>query len=194
MTRKAEALALIKNHVLWSMGAGLVPVPILDLVAVTAVQLDMIRKLCTLYEVDYSEAEGKAWLSAITGSTLARLSAGLLKAIPGFGTLIGGVSMSLMSGASTYAVGQVALDQFVNARTMADLDVDTGKAVYEEKVEEGKTVAKKWKAEHDTQKKPSGSTEDDVFQKLEKLGELKAKGILSEQEFEAKKQALLDQI
>ncbi len=65
MTATADsAEAVIRQHVIWSVGAGLVPVPIADFVAVTAVQLDLIRQLCTVHGVSYEEGTGKIWVGA----------------------------------------------------------------------------------------------------------------------------------
>jgi uncharacterized protein (DUF697 family) len=179
------AQRLIKEHVVWSVGAGLVPVPLVDFVAVTAVQLDLIRQLCSLHGVGYEEGTGKVWIGALTGGALARVGASAIKAIPGIGSLIGGLSMSIASGASTYAVGQVVEKHLAAGGTMGNLNVDAAKATYEKAYEEGKQVAKEA-----SEKKEAG----DVFQKLEKLGELKQKGVISEAEFEAKKKDLLGQL
>ena len=56
--RQDEASSIIKNHMMWSMGAGLIPVPIVDWFAVSAIQLDMIRQLATLYDIDFKQTEG----------------------------------------------------------------------------------------------------------------------------------------
>lgn len=179
------ASKLIKEHVVWSVGAGMVPVPLVDFVAVTAVQLDLIRQLCTLHGVSYEEGTGKVWIGALTGGAVARAGASVIKAIPGIGTLLGGLSMAIASGASTYAVGQVVEKHLAAGGSMGNLNVDAAKSEYAEAYEEGKKVAKAA-----TEKKESG----DVFQKLEKLGELKAKGVITEAEFEAKKKDLLSQL
>ena len=34
---------IIRNHVIWACAAGMVPVPFVDLAAVTAIQLDMLK-------------------------------------------------------------------------------------------------------------------------------------------------------
>ncbi|HQW70702.1 MAG TPA: DUF697 domain-containing protein, partial [Saprospiraceae bacterium] len=47
-----QADAIIRNSVIFASGAGLIPIPIADFMAVTAVQLEMIRRLSKLYEVD----------------------------------------------------------------------------------------------------------------------------------------------
>ena len=73
--RQVNANKIVQNHIVWSMGAGLIPVSIADLFAVSAIQLDMVRQLSKLYDIDFKETEGKAYISALTGSALARLGA-----------------------------------------------------------------------------------------------------------------------
>jgi uncharacterized protein (DUF697 family) len=181
----ATAEHLIREHVIWSCGAGLVPVPVVDFVAVTAIQLDLIRQLCTLYGVSYQEGTGKVWVGALTGGAIARIGASAIKAIPGVGSLIGGLSMSIASGASTYAVGKVIHRHFEGGGTMANFDVDAAKKTYESAYEEGKTVAKQ---------ASENKASKDVFEKLAKLGELKKSGVITDAEFEKKKAELLAQV
>lgn len=182
MTTPESVDTVIRQHVYWSVGAGLVPVPIADFVAVTAVQLDLIRQLCTLYKVSYQEGQGKLWVGALTGGAVARIGASAIKAIPGIGTLLGGVSMSIASGASTWAVGQVVKRHLESGGTMTDLDVEKARATYASEYEKGKDVAKAA-----SERKEAG----DVFEKLKKLGELRDAGVITPQEFEAKKAELL---
>ena len=73
---------IIRNHVVWSMGSGLIPVLIADVFAVSAVQLDMIRQMSKVYDVDFSETQGKAIVTSLTSSTLARIGAGSLVKMP----------------------------------------------------------------------------------------------------------------
>lgn len=181
----AAADSVIRQHVYWSVGAGLVPVPIADFVAVTAVQVDLIRQLCSLYGSTYDEGTGKIWVGALTGGAVARIGASAIKAIPGIGTLLGGVSMSIASGASTYAVGQVVKNHLASGGTMTNLDVEAAKQKYAAEYEKGKEVAK-----DASQNKEAG----DVFEKLAKLGELRDKGVITEKEFEAKKAQLLKDV
>jgi len=175
-----KADRIIKDHILWSIGAGLVPLPVLDIVAVTAVQLDMLRQLSTLYSVPFTEAEGKAWVTALAGNMVARIGANALKLIPGFGTLLGGVSMSILAGASTYAMGKVAVDHFERGGTFDNIDISAARRTYEEELERGKRVA----ADLRTEKK-------DVVDKLERLAKLHEKGVLSDEEFEVQKKRVL---
>lgn len=183
--KTATAEQLIREHVIWSCGAGLVPVPIVDFVAVTAIQLDLIRQLSTLHGISYEEGQGKVWIGALTGGALARIGASAIKAIPGIGSIIGGLSMSIASGASTYGVGKVINRHFENGGTMGNLNVDEAKSRYEAEYEEGKKVAKK---------ASENKGAKDVFEKLSKLGELKKSGVISDAEFEKKKAELLAQV
>ena len=98
MSNQEQAEKIIRNHTLWSMGGGLLPFPILDIAAVTAIQVDMLQQLANLYEVDYSKSTGKTFVSALTGSTFAKVGASIIKALPGVGSVVGGVSMSALSG------------------------------------------------------------------------------------------------
>ena len=86
---------IIKNHIIWSMGAGLIPVPIVDFFAVSGIQLDMIRQLCKLYDQDFKESEGKAIITSLTGSGLARMGAkAMIKFIPGIGSVLSLIHIS----------------------------------------------------------------------------------------------------
>ena len=68
-----EADEIVRSHVLWSMGAGLMPIPLFDIAAVTAIQIDMLKQLTACHGVDFSQSHGKAFVGALTGSTFARI-------------------------------------------------------------------------------------------------------------------------
>lgn len=186
MTRDQEAEAIIRAHVLWAMGAGLIPIPFVDFAAVTAIQLDMLKDLAVCYGADYSRSSGKSFVSALTGTTFASIGSSIVKVIPGLGSVLGGVSMSLMSGASTYAVGQVVMTQLAAGRSLTSLDLDSARQAYEDAFQKGKSYVSDLKEEKDTAA--------DLYQSLEKLGKLRDQGILTEEEFQAKKKDLLSRL
>lgn len=131
--KERNAEKIISTHVLWSLGAGLMPLPLFDIVAVTAIQVDMLNQLADEYDADFSDSTGKAFVAALTGVTFARIGASILKVIPGVGSVIGGLSMSAMSGASTYAVGHVAKEYFATGADLSNVDVDKAKEAYSQK-------------------------------------------------------------
>lgn len=189
MNSKSEkANEIIRNNVLWAMGAGAVPIPILDIAAVTAVQLDLLKQLCKLYEVDYNENSGKSFISAIAGSTLAGIAASLIKSIPLIGSLLGGVPMIVLSGASTYSMGQVFVRHFEGGGDFFNFDINIGKKTYEEEFEKGKEYATNLQRKDDKQSK------GEIFAKLDELVKLKKDGVLTEEEFNTKKEDLLKQL
>ena len=193
-TRSEQAESVVKNHVLISMGAGLVPIPVLDIAAVTAVQMEMIKQIGAIYDVDYPRSFNKSLITALTGSIFARVGASLIKVIPIIGSAIGGVSMAIMSGASTYAIGQVFIRHFENGGTFEDFDPASMKKIFTEEYEKGKTKAEQWKQENEgtesAAERPT-SLSSDTIEKLKQLGELKESGVISEEEFQKMKANLL---
>jgi len=175
----------------------LIPVPIADFFAVSAIQLDMIRQMCKLYEIDFKETEGKAIITSLTGSGLARLGArAAIKFIPGVGSVLGGITMSILSGGSSYALGEVFKQHFETGGTFLDFDMNRLKKFYNEKFEKGKKVAEKLKKEQakkedKVKKAEKTKTESTVVDKLKELAELKKEGLITEKEYEKMKTKLI---
>jgi uncharacterized protein (DUF697 family) len=181
--KQLRANDIIKNHVGFAASAGLLPFPMADLAAVTAVQLNMLRQLAKLYNVSFTENLGKNFITAIAGSSIARLGASLIKAIPGVGTVIGELSMAAMAGGSTYALGNVFSNHFAKGGSFEDFDLTKSKKVYEEELKKGKAVVNEVVKKEE---KP-----EDVVSKLTKLSQLRDAGILTEEEFLQMKTKLL---
>lgn len=202
----------IDSHVLWAMGAGAIPLPILDVAAVTAIQLNMFKELCMIYQVDYNESFAKNLISSIAGATLARIGASFIKAIPGIGTLLGSVPMVVLSGASTYAIGQVFKQHLEIGGMMSSFSFENAQKIYNDAFERGKSYVddlrkramgetkKEEKADNTPKEDPKkaastqSSNASDAFEKLKILADLKAQGILTEEEFQQKKAKLLEEI
>jgi len=179
----SETSAVVLRHTLIAAAAGLIPVPLIDLAAVTAIQIDMLKKLAELYGRDYNTMSGRAFVSALTTSTLATLGASVVKVIPGVGHLIGGVSMSVLAGASTYGVGQVATEIFASGKSLDQVDVETVKEAYKRAFNQGKGVVTEMQQKN-----------KDTFAAIERLHDLKEKGAISEAEYEAQKNKLLERL
>ncbi len=197
MTREEQVDKIIQNHILYAMGLGIVPIPIYDIIGVTAVQVDMLSQVGKVYGKPFSDIAGKSFIASVTGTSLARIGASFIKLIPGVGSLIGGVSMSIMSGASTYALGQVCKRFFEDDVDLENIDEDLAKTIYEDELEKGKKVASdlKQKAEKEKDATPTASApekEEDIYAQLLKLGELKEKGVITDEEFQKMKKALVD--
>lgn len=144
--RKQDALKLVQNYTYWSMGAGLIPIPLLDMAAVTGVQMKMIAELSKIYDVEFTENRIKAILTSLLGSVLpSGLAHGsatrLLKHIPFVGPVLGGFSMSLFSGAATYAVGRLFVNHFESGGNLLSFDLSKKAAEIQAAFKEGEKVA-----------------------------------------------------
>jgi len=203
--RTAHANSIIKNHMIWSMGAGFIPVPIADFFAVSAIQLDMIRQLCKVYDINFKETEGKAVITSLTGSGLARLGARAVKFIPGIGSVLGGVTLAVLSGGSTYALGEVFKKHFETGGTFLDFDPGRLKKYYDEKFEKGKQMARDMEKEQkDTRAKAekvadkemdistNSSPPKDFVAQLESITKMRDAGALTEEEFQELKKKIID--
>jgi len=188
--KQNKATEIIKNHVGFSLGAALMPMPGIDLLAVSAVQLNMLRTLAKLYGISFVDALGKNMISAVVGSSVARLGASLIKAIPGVGTIIGELSMPALSGASTYALGKVVANHFHRGGTLEDIDLQKARKGYESEIENGKKAAE----EVTRTEKPAQNNTDATMEKIRKMSEMKDSGIITDEEFKQLKDRLLAQI
>lgn len=189
--RSNEADSVIKNHMIWAMGAGAIPIPFADLFAVSAIQLDMIRQLCKLYDKDFKTTEGKAIATTLTGTGLSRIGARAIKFIPGVGSIIGGITLGILSGGTTYALGQVFKRHFESGGTFLDFDPSRLKKYYDEMFEKGKDVAKDIQVQKETTVKNASSA--NLVDKLKELAEMKKDNIITEEEFEAFKKKLINE-
>lgn len=122
----------------------MIPIPVADIAAVTAIQLDMLKQVCSFYNVDYSEETGKTWITALVTSSLsafvAKIGSSALKVVPVVGTIAGAASMAVVSGASTYALGKAFANHFEAGGTFGDINKEKIKEIYEEKLKEGKRL------------------------------------------------------
>lgn len=136
---------LIKSHVIAAMGLGFVPVPILDMVSIVAVQINLVRKLGEAYGVPFKENAVRGTILALIGGVLpaglGMSAASLLKFIPGLGSVSGAAGVVVLAGALTYAVGAVFDRHLASGGTLLDLDVANMRGLFRKKLEEGKTVA-----------------------------------------------------
>ncbi len=122
----------------------------LDLVGITGVQLNMLRKLSKIYEVPFSEHKVKNILTSLVGGggsiPVAGALASLVKLVPIVGHTIGAVSLPISAGAITYAVGKVFQQHFASGGTFLTFDPDKVRDYYAEMLKKGKTVAAGMKA------------------------------------------------
>lgn len=151
-TREEESKRIMNNHVLASLAAGLIPVPIADIAVVTGIQLNMLHKFSKVYHIDFSENLAKSIVGSLVGGVVAGsvgrgALASMVKAIPVIGTAVGMVTMPIVSAAATYAVGKVFIQHFESGGTFLDFDPEGVRDYFYEQFEKGKTVVEDIKAD-----------------------------------------------
>jgi uncharacterized protein (DUF697 family) len=124
--RKEMASKLVDRFALWSGVAGLIPVPVVDVAAVGGLQIQMVRRLSQIYDVEFSENRGKALIASIAGSMIPATSgigaASVLKAVPIIGTIAGGFVMPALSAGATYAIGKAFIEHFATGGTLLNFN------------------------------------------------------------------------
>jgi uncharacterized protein (DUF697 family) len=142
--RKTWTTNVSKNHALLSMGIGLVPIPLVDFVALTGVQLRLLNKLSKFYGVPFSKEKGKKIIASLIGGylpvSMARPFSSLIKAVPIVGQTAGILAMPAIAGATTYALGKVFVQHFESGGTLLDFDPAKMKKYFQEHLKEGKEV------------------------------------------------------
>ncbi|HEY0833828.1 MAG TPA: DUF697 domain-containing protein [Azospirillum sp.] len=142
----------IKTYVIASVAASVVPVPLFDIAAIAAVQFRMIQKLSQLYGRPFSDSLARNIIASLAGSVLgygvgATVAISLAKIIPGVGWAVGMVSLPVVAGGATYALGRVFVRHYEDGGSIFDLNTAKMKAYYAEQFEKGKLVAEKAKAD-----------------------------------------------
>ena len=142
LPRDQQAMALVKSYVPWSAGAGLVPLPVVDMAALVAVELRMLSKLSKMYDVPFMENGVKSIVSSLLGSVVSNsLSAGLgslSKVIPVVGQILGIAVAASVYGAATYALGRVFVSHFEAGGTFLDFDPQKMRAYFAAEFEKAK--------------------------------------------------------
>ncbi|SRR3990167_3950346 len=147
--KSAEAEELIRKHSYAAAGVGLIPIPWVDFIGLTAIQMKMLYQLSETYKIEFSEDRGKAIIGSLVSGFLpvaiAQPVASFLKAIPLIGQTTGAITMSILGGSTTYAIGRVFNQHFATGGTFLDLDPSKVKAYFKEQFEVGRKVTEEAK-------------------------------------------------
>jgi uncharacterized protein (DUF697 family) len=140
--RKLRCDVTITKHVGAAMGFGFLPLPVIDFVAITGVQMDLVYRLSRIYEVEFSTQAVRALIGSLLGASIPLQPALIsgLKLMPGIGTAAAFVAQPALAGASTYAIGKVFVEHFESGGTLLTFDASKMKAHFEQRMNEGKQV------------------------------------------------------
>jgi len=142
----ADAEELVRKYSFGSLAVGLVPLPLLDLAALTAVQLHMLSRLARRFEVEFSEQRARSFIWSLVGAGGATGFRGILmtfiKALPGPHRLAKVVTTGVFGSAATFAIGKVFIQHFESGGTFLTFDPEKVRAYYAEQYKHGVALAK----------------------------------------------------
>jgi uncharacterized protein (DUF697 family) len=124
--RHEVASKLVDRFAIWSGVAGLIPVPVVDVLCIGGLQVQMLRRLSQTYDIEFSENRGKALIAALAGTMIPATSgigaASAMKAIPVVNILAAGFVMPVLSAGATYAIGKAFIQHFESGGTLLDFN------------------------------------------------------------------------
>ncbi len=116
--RRSFAKKIVERHRTYAAVGGLLPIPVVNIATVTAVNVRMVQQLSELYQVPFQRDRARAMIVSLIGGAVptgfgVATSSTLMFIMPG-GVLVGlGVS-AITAGAVTRAIGQVFAESFEN--------------------------------------------------------------------------------
>jgi len=147
-TKEEEAGKIVRRNMYYAMGAGVVPIPIFDLAAITGLQMKMLYQLSKEYDVTFPKDIARTTLASLVGGIgtipLASAVAGsMIKVLPGIGNIASVLTLPVTAGAITYAIGKIFVMHFESGGTFLTFNAKKMKSYFSELYEEGKGEASK---------------------------------------------------
>ena len=148
--RDVAASEVINKYAIWAMGVGLVPLPVVDIIALSGLQVKMLSVLARIYGVDFSENAGRSMIASLSSSVGAEsvgkgLLGSVLKSIPLVGWVAGLLIVPAATGALTYAVGRIFSQHFESGGTFLDFRSQEFKDAFKEQYHKGLAFVRRQK-------------------------------------------------
>jgi len=129
MTRRAGAMKIVHQYVLFSAAAGLVTVPVLDVAALGALHVALIKEITEYFGAEFSEHAARNIVIAIAaglvpGSIGSVIGRKVLRALPFMTHGLGLATMSAFSAAVSYALGILFIRDFEAGGTLESFNVE----------------------------------------------------------------------
>lgn len=132
-----EERGIVAESVALAMGAGmLVPVPILDGLAVLGIQLRMVARLAAVHGREFRTERARSLVLALAAG-VPTLQVSWLKLVPGIGTALAAGPTAVTAGALTYAVGRVFSSHFAGGGSLEGFPIEASRVAFHAALEEG---------------------------------------------------------
>jgi uncharacterized protein (DUF697 family) len=144
--RHAAADHVLRQYTLGGMAVGLVPIPVVDLAILVALQLKMLHSLAGVYDIEFKADLGHSAIASLIGSTVSTslsptVAASFGKFMPVIGQTLSSGAAVLLNGAATYAVGKVFIQHFASGGTFLSFDPEAVRDYFKTQLQEGGRVA-----------------------------------------------------
>ena len=147
--KRDKAQTIVGATVLASFGTGFAPIPFSDAVILVPTQVGMIAAITSVYGLNISKSTMTAIIASLAGTSGATvvgktIVSGLLKMIPGVGTVVGGMISGSTAAALTTALGgaYIAIMEMMVKGEISENDLKSGKLkdlikdIFEKKAQE----------------------------------------------------------
>jgi|AGTN01.1.fsa_nt_gi Uncharacterized protein/domain associated with GTPases len=140
---KDDANKIVNRYAKWTAGAGLIPVPLLDIATISSLQIKMLADLAKLYNLSFGKERANILVSSLIGSVLPSVLAStslaavgtIIKTIPVLGTVVGMAALPGFAYAATKAVGAVFIAHFEAGGTLLDFDAEKTREYFRKEFE-----------------------------------------------------------
>ena len=144
--KQQQAVQTVRRYMLFSAGAGLIPIHYLDWAAVTGLQLKMLAEISKIYEVPFQQNIGKAAIGSMAGFIVPHAAAvgtigSAIKAFPGLGGMAGAPLTAVFAGAYAWALGNMFIQHFESGGTFLNFNPEQVKEYFKSQFEGGGKIA-----------------------------------------------------
>lgn len=126
----------LRDSVYASMGIGIIPLTFVNVAAVTASNLNLVRKLSELYGVEFKESMAKKIIISITGASAGVLASPIIEmaviGLPLVGLPLAVGTQPILNGMTTYALGRMFVTHFERGGSFIGANTDTMKEDFSE--------------------------------------------------------------
>jgi uncharacterized protein (DUF697 family) len=117
--RRALARKIVSRHKNYAAMGGLVPLPVVNIAGITAINLRMVKQLSELYQVPFERDRTRSLIVGLIGGAVptgvgTATSSTLMWIVPG-GMLLGLSAAALTAGALTRGIGLVFIESLESA-------------------------------------------------------------------------------
>jgi len=142
----AEADRVVSQYAFISLATGLVPVPLVELLAAGGLQVKMVSRLAEVFKTPFAGNVVRALVGVMIGWVLGKIVArpltAVLSAIPVLGPLAGPIGAGALTAAGTYAIGKVFTEHFAAGGTILTLEPEKVRDYFEAQFEAGLNQAR----------------------------------------------------